>query len=125
MSVEIRRTVRGALPRVPFEKVAHDILGRRYALSIVICGDTLARSINRKYRKKDYAPNVLSFPYSKNEGEIILNARKAWRESRSLSSSYAKHLVFLFIHGCLHLKGLKHGKKMDDLEKKHLRKIGF
>ncbi|TSC86468.1 MAG: Endoribonuclease YbeY [Parcubacteria group bacterium Gr01-1014_8] len=123
-------SIRGTLPRVSFEKIARAILGNNYSLSLVVCGDALSRVINKKYRpgrsgKKDYSPNVLSFPISRSEGEIFLNMRKAEREARALRVSIARHTAFLFVHGCLHLKGLKHGKKMDDLEQRYVKKAGF
>src|SRR3989338_4713423 len=79
-SVDIRKTVRGPVPRIPFEEIAKNVLGAQYELSLVICGDELARRINRENRKKTYAPNVLSFPLGKLEGEIFLNIRKAERQ---------------------------------------------
>jgi probable rRNA maturation factor len=81
--------------------------------------------VNTKYRKKTYAPNVLSFTYAKTDGEIILNIRKAEREARTFGVSVNERVAFLFIHGCLHLKGFAHGHKMDTLEKTHLKKAGF
>lgn len=122
--IQIRNTTRGSIPRVPFERIASSILGR-YELSLVITGDALARRLNANYRKKTYAPNVLSFPYGKNEGEIILNIRKAAREARGLRIPERERVAYLFIHACLHLKGLDHGARMDRLEKIHLRRSGF
>ena len=139
MAVEITCTVRGPSPRrsglwprgggraplVSFENIARDILGKNYNLSLVICGDKLARKINRAYRKRDYPANVLSFPLSKNEGEIFLNVRKAEREAKALGISSRQRIAHLFVHGCLHLAGLPHGKKMDSLEKKIFSKFIF
>src|SRR3990167_2810110 len=78
--------------RIPFEEIAQAVLGKNYELSLVICGDNLARRMNREYRlpslklrqasKKNYSPNVLSFPLSKTEGEIFLNVRAAARGAR-------------------------------------------
>jgi len=119
--------IRGSLPRIPYERIAREIFGRTppagrdaYQLSLVICGDSLAKKMNREYRHKSYAANVLSFPISKNEGEIFLNVRKAERETRQFGISVRKHMTRLFVHGCLHLKGLEHGARMDALEKKIL-----
>lgn len=122
---DIRRTTRGRAPRIPFEKIARDILPKQYALSLVVCGDMLSREINRSYRKKDYSPNVLSFPLGKMEGEIFLNIRKAEREAKTFGTSVEKHVAHLFAHGCFHLKGLGHGRAMDRSEEKVLRKFGF
>ena len=123
MAVEKTCKVRGRVPLIPFEKMARDILGNKYNLSLVLCGDTLARRINREYRKKDYPANVLSFTLSKNEGEIFLNIRKAEREAKALGIPSRQRIAHLFTHGCLHLAGLPHGKKMDGLEKKILSKF--
>ena len=123
--VEIRNVTRGRRPRVPFEKMARMILGPRYELSLVICGDTLTRSLNRTYRKKGDPANVLSFPLGKKEGEIFLNIRKAERESRTFDIAVQERIARLFIHGCFHLKGYMHGEKMEREEGRILRASGF
>lgn len=123
MSVEITCTVRGRTPLIPFEKMARDVLGKDYNLSLVLCGDKLTRKINCTYRKKNYPANVLSFPLSKNEGEIFLNVRKAEREAKVLGISSRQRIAHLFAHGCLHLRGLRHGRKMDASEKRILSKF--
>ena len=122
-TVEIRKTIRGSLPRVPFEDIARTILGQRYQLSLVICGEVLAERMNRVYRKKNYSPNVLSFPLDTYEGEIFLNVRVGAREARRFHVSLRQRLTLLFIHGCFHLKGMKHGTRMERLEEKTLRKF--
>lgn len=105
--------------------MARAILGRRYELSLVICGDKLARRMNQEYRKKNYKPNVLSFPLSKNEGEIFLNVRAAAREARRYKVSLPDRLSFLFVHGCFHLKGLSHGRIMEGQEQRIVRAFDF
>ena len=122
---DIRRTTRGQAPRIPFERMAREILGKDYVLSLVICGDSLSRRMNRTYRKKEYAPNVLSFPIGKNEGEIFLNIRNAEREAKKFDMKALHRIAHLFVHGCFHLKGYDHGKKMDSFEIKVLKKFGF
>lgn len=119
--LDVKRTVRTVVPSVPFARIAKRVLGASYALSLVLCGDSLARSLNRAYRKKDYTPNVLSFPLGERDGEIILNVRQSAREARMYGISERERLAYLFIHGCLHLKGLKHGRVMDRLEAMHMR----
>ena len=104
--------------------MAHAVLGERYELSLVICGDGLARRMNATYRKKTYAPNVLSFPLGAHEGEIFLNVRKASRETKRFGTTLVKHLALLFVHGCFHLKGLRHGRTMELAEMRVLRRFG-
>jgi probable rRNA maturation factor len=123
MSTEIKKTIRHTVPDLPYEDIARAILGSQYELSLVICADKLAQKMNIKYRKKDYFPNVLSFPYSKSEGEIFLNVRKAEREARQFDVSLKARLALLFVHGCFHLAGHKHGGTMERLEQKILRKF--
>ncbi|MBI2610795.1 rRNA maturation RNase YbeY [Candidatus Kaiserbacteria bacterium] len=118
--LEIKTVIRGKLPQIPFQRIANEILPGRYELSLVICGDVLARRINRQHRKRSYAANVLSFPLEKNEGEIFLNMEAARREAKQYGVSLRARLMLLFVHACLHLKGMQHGTKMERAEKKVL-----
>ena len=123
-TVDIKRTVQDAV-RLPFLEMAKAALPRGYQLSLVICGDALAQKMNTRYRKKTYRPNVLSFPLSKNEGEIFLNIRKAAREAKQEGISRDRRAALLFVHGCFHLAGHKHGDTMESLEQKVLKKVGL
>ncbi len=128
--LDIRTTLRPApflkgAGRIPYEKISLAILGSKYELSLVVCGDTLAQRMNQKYRKKSYKPNVLSFPLSKNQGEIFLNMRSAEREARRYKVAPRDRLAFLFVHGCFHLKGLLHGRTMEETEQRILRAFHF
>jgi len=138
--LDIRTTLRPApflkgAGLIPYQKIADAILGKSYELSLVVCGDDLARRMNKEYRlpalklrrarKKGYAPNVLSFPLSKGEGEIFLNARAAAREARRYKVPLRDRLAFLFVHGCYHLKGLQHGRIMEAQEQRILRAFHF
>ncbi len=124
ISLDIKCTVADTV-RLPFEKIAAAALPKGYQLSLVICGDRLAQRMNKKYRKKTYRPNVLSFPLSKTEGEIFLNVRKAEREARAEGISTRARLALLFVHGCFHLAGYDHSDTMEALESKVLKKFGF
>lgn len=122
-NVSIKKTLRGPVPRLPFEKMAQHILGSTYELSLVICGDLLAQRMNKEYRNKTYKPNVLSFPISKTEGEIFLNIPCAKREAKKYGTTLQKRAALLFVHGCYHLKGLDHGPKMEAAEQMILRRF--
>lgn len=111
--------------RLPFEEMQRAVLGKDYELSLVICGDKLARRINIEYRKKHYFPNVLSFELEANEGEIFLNVRKAEREAKQFGVTLKKRLALLYVHGLFHLKGLAHGDAMENEEMKVLAKFGL
>jgi len=123
--IDIRETVRGRRPRLPFADMKRAALGEKYELSLVICGDHLSQRLNREHRRKSYVPNVLSFPFSRREGEIFLNPRQAAREARTYGVSERNRLALLFVHGLLHLKGLSHGRTMEHEERRILRTFGF
>lgn len=123
MSFSLTNTTRSSY-RIPFETIKNDILGDKYQLSLALIGEKRARAINRQSRQKEYAPNVLSFPLNKTSGEIYMTPKVAKREAKSFDHSEREHLVFLYIHGLLHLQGYDHGPKMESLEQKFLKKYG-
>jgi len=98
--------------------MADSILGKRYELSLVFVGKARAATLNQKYRNKSYSPNVLSFPLDARTGEIFICPQIAKSEASKFNLSPDGYVGFLFIHGCLHLKGMDHGDTMDKLEVK-------
>lgn len=121
MSIEISKTTL-TYPRLNYEKIKNEVVGKNYNLSLVFHGETRAKKLNRKTRNKSYIPNVLSFPLDKDNGEIYITPTVAKREAKKYGHTYNQHVAFLFIHGLLHLKGLDHGPEMEKLEKKFLAK---
>lgn len=122
MSLLIKNLTRSPLP-IPvskIEKAKKQILGETYELSVVLIGEKKSAQLNSEYRKKDKSTNVLSFPLNKKEGEIFLTPNKIKKEIKKFDMNYQKLFLFLFIHGCLHLKGYDHGPKMEKLEQKFL-----
>ena len=123
MSFEFQNNTKSSLPQreLFFVKIKEEILKKDYELSFVLVGDKKYKELNLKYRNGNYIPNVLSFPIDKNAGEIFINPNQAKKECTKFDMTYKNFLAYLFIHGCLHLKGLDHGKKMDSLEDKYLK----
>lgn len=105
------------------KKIKKEILQQDYDLAVNFISPKIAQELNIKYRKKDYIPNILSFPLSKSEGEIFICLSVAKKEAKKFSLTYEKFLNLLLIHGCLHLSGLDHGDKMEKLEEKYLIKL--
>lgn len=101
--------------------MANKILGKRYELSLVFIGKTRAATLNKEYRNKTYSPNVLSFPLDEKTGEIFICPQVAASEASKYNLSIKNYVAFLFIHGCLHLKGYDHSDTMDALENKWLK----
>lgn len=106
-----------------FSRIKNDILGKQYSLSIAYISEKKSREINKKYRKKDRATNVLSFVLRKNEGELVLCKAVIKKEAKNSDQTFEKWLSFLVVHGMLHLKGFKHGSKMEKAEKQYLSRI--
>lgn len=106
-------------PVLPYEKIKNDILGTSYELSLLFVGATKAKKLNKTYRQKSYVPNVLSFPLGNAVGEIVIAPIVARKEAPKFNMTPEGYIGFLFIHGCLHLKGLDHSDTMDKAEKKY------
>ena len=91
-------------------------------------------ALNRDYRGKDYATNVLSFPYDVDPvvcGDLVLCAPVVAREAAEQNKSLTAHYAHLIVHGLLHLQGYDHeagerqARQMEDRERTILAALGF
>ncbi len=125
-NITITNKTKGRLPSLPFVFIKNDVLGESYSLSIAFVGEKKSQEINKTYRGKDRPTNVLSFPLSKSEGEIILCLSLIKKESLDVDKNFGKNfrdlLCFLVIHGMLHLKGMEHSSRMEREEKLYCEK---
>ena len=126
MSISIESTVK-QFPHTNklYEEIANAILGKKYELSLVFIGPARAKKLNEEYRKKTYSPNVLSFPLDKHAGEIFICPTVAKTQAKRFTLSQDGYVAYLFIHGCLHLKGHDHSDTMEQLEERYLRRFGI
>jgi probable rRNA maturation factor len=91
-------------------------------LSIALVDDADIQALNRDYRHKDKATNVLSFPQEGPFlGDIVLALETVQREAAEKSISLEHHVSHLLIHGFLHLQGYDHetdetAREMEALE---------
>ncbi|MFA7302809.1 MAG: rRNA maturation RNase YbeY [Candidatus Paceibacterota bacterium] len=109
----------------PFTKIAEAVLPG-WELSLVFAGATRARSLNLRLRKKSYVPNVLSYALGKKSGEIIICLPEVRRQAPRYEMSESRFVLYLFIHGLLHLAGRAHGATMEQWEQKLLARFaGF
>jgi probable rRNA maturation factor len=92
------------------------------------------RSLNRDYRHKDYATNVLTFAYGEEKGslsgDIVLCAPVVEFEAREQGKPLLAHYAHLTVHGVLHLQGYDHANekeahRMERIEVEILKKLGF
>ena len=111
-------------------------LERSAAITVRFVGAAEGRALNRAYRGRDYATNVLSFDYGDGghgqilAGDIVLCAPVLRREARAQGKALQAHVAHLAVHGALHLQGYDHqtpraAASMEALEKKILVQLGF
>ena len=88
-----------------------------------------SRKLNKTWRKKDYATNVLSFPSSKTIehapnilGDIVICANLVISEAKEQKKNINAHYAHLVIHGILHLQGYDHNseQKANIMENKEI-----
>lgn len=109
---------KGKIPSLPFRIMKDKILGKNYTLSLIFISEKKSEELNKKYRNKDYPANVLSFPYSKKNGEIFISISTAKKQCKDHDKTWQKFVGFLVIHGMLHLKGMDHSSTMERQEEK-------
>ena len=90
------------------------------------------QTLNRDYRGKDYATNVLTFPLNEEPlmGDIVLCAPVVEKEAAEQGKSIAAHYAHLVVHGVLHLQGYDHENdaeavQMEQLETQIITKLGY
>jgi probable rRNA maturation factor len=113
------------------------VLLRRYAraasradITLRVVGSAEALRLNGKFRNKRHPTNVLSFPYGRGSGDIVLCHPVIAKEARAQGKSLRAHYAHLVVHGALHLRGLDHLRKteaarMERREIRILRRLGF
>src|SRR5579862_6452 len=100
-------------PKVRRRELRHFLidLGQQIAkgrgIVCLIAGDQRLRELNRRFRGKDYATDVLSFP-GETGGELAISFDRAVAQARDLGHSVEEELRILMLHGALHLSGMDH-----------------
>lgn len=106
------------VPSLAYEEMHKAVLGAKHELSLAFVTRATAKKINKASRKKTYTPNVLSFPLSKTSGEIVICPAVAREQAGDYGLSPDQFVGKLFIHGLFHLKGLRHGSRMESEERR-------
>lgn len=134
---------RGVPAAASFRRWVAAALDRRIReadLSIRVVGEEEGRALNRHYRGKDYATNVLSFPADLPEGlpegvrlpllgDLVICAPVVAREAAEQGKALNDHYAHLTVHGALHLLGWDHededdAEAMEALEREILGGLG-
>ena len=116
MTIEINNLTAGHIDEKKIKRIAEKVLkgekGRGKTVSIVFTGKIRIKELNRRYRKKDKATDVLSFDYG-NSGEIVI--------CPDLTENIAQSLI----HGILHLSGYNHEKSERETKKMEKRELYY
>lgn len=116
-----------------FRKWAKAALRVDTEVTIRIVDEAEGRALNRTYRNKDYATNVLTFPLTEEPylmGDIIICAPVVAAEAKAQNKSLHAHYAHLTVHGILHLHGYDHeteaqAELMESLETAIVTKLGY
>ncbi len=74
-------------------------------LSVALVSDVAIRELNRKFLDHDYVTDVLAFPLSEEEGEVVVSAERALEEAGERGVEPLSELMLYVAHGVLHLSG--------------------
>jgi probable rRNA maturation factor len=119
---------------VSFRRWANAALTKTGDVTVRIVGAAEGRLLNRRYRGRDYATNVLAFSYGLPggavQGDVVLCAPVIAREALAQGKALKAHFAHMTVHGLLHLQGHDHAgrrdaARMEALEKKLLAKLGY
>ena len=85
-------------------------------ITLRIVDEPEGRALNKKFRGRDYATNVLTFTYDDVEplsGDVVICAPVVEKEAREQRKELLAHYAHLAIHAILHLQGYEHGRAAD------------
>jgi probable rRNA maturation factor len=125
---------RAALPRHAVARWLRHALARDAEITVRIVGAAEGQQLNRDYRHKDYATNVLTFDYALQPvvlADLVLCAPVVGREAREQRKPLRAHYAHLLVHGALHAQGWDHetserdARIMEARETQILRVLGF
>ncbi|MCU0821666.1 MAG: rRNA maturation RNase YbeY [Spirochaetes bacterium] len=114
------------------EKICGHLKLNDRSITVIITDNNYIHKINRKYRKKDYATDVISFYYEDEPfpeenkkdnhlGDLFLSVEKAFEQALEYNCTFQDEIKRLLVHGILHLTGLDHERSKDE-EKKMMSK---
>lgn len=112
---------------------AADVIGELYGveqaeLSITLTDDEHIHALNKQYRGVDRATDVLSFAFRESDepevigadfdilGDVIISLERATAQAEEFGHSFKREVIFLEVHGLLHLLGYDHIEEDERLE---------
>ena len=135
LAVQYASSAQGLPTRAQFRRWMAAALERDAQVTLRIVDEAEAHTLNKDYRGKDYATNVLTFVYDDAQprplsGDVIFCAPVVEREAREQHKELPAHYAHLAIHAALHLQGYGHDNDadapaMEKLETAILAKLGY
>ena len=125
---------RAALPRHSVTRWIRHALQSDAEITVRIVDAEEGQALNRDYRQKDYATNVLTFDYTQAPlvtADLVLCAPVVAQEAKANNKTLQAHYAHLLVHGTLHAQGYDHetsegdAEEMEALEIEVLAGLGF
>ncbi len=117
---------RTALPRHSVARWIRHALDTDGEITVRIVDADEGQRLNREFRGKDYATNVLTFDYTQTPivmADLVLCAPVVAREAKEQRKTLAAHYAHLLVHGTLHAQGWDHETGEEDAEAMEAREI--
>ncbi|AOF85448.1 putative rRNA maturation factor YbeY [Hydrogenophaga sp. RAC07] len=115
---------RAALPRHRVVRCIRHALDADAEITVRIVDAEEGQALNRDYRQRDYATNVLTFDYATEPmvmADLVLCAPVVAREAAELNKPLAEHYAHLLVHGTLHAQGWDHETSEADADEMEAR----
>jgi probable rRNA maturation factor len=117
---------RAVLPRHTVLRWIRHALEADAEITVRIVDEEEGRELNRSYRHKDYATNVLTFDYAQEPmvmADLVLCAPVVAREAKEQGKSLQAHYAHLLVHGTLHAQGWDHETSEADAQAMEAREV--
>ena len=117
---------RAALPRHSVTRWIRHALTSDAELTVRIVDADEGQALNRSYRQKDYATNVLTFDYTQEPvvtADLVLCAPVIAGEARENKKTLKDHYAHLLVHGTLHAQGWDHEASVQDADAMEAREV--
>jgi len=119
---------RAALPRHMVTRSIRHALATDAEITVRIVNLEEGQALNRSYRKKDHATNVLTFDYAQSPvvmADLVLCAPVIAQEAKAQGKTLAAHYAHLLVHGTLHAQGWDHETSLADAHAMEAREVAI
>jgi probable rRNA maturation factor len=133
MDVQFASEITGLPSTAQFKKWARKTIRVDAQITLRIVDEIEGRALNKEYRGKDYATNVLTFPLAEEPfimADIVICAPVVAKEAKDQGKSLEAHFAHLTVHGVLHAHGHDHevheqAELMESIETQVLGNLGY